>query len=64
MNLPPNQAFKRVLDSSYVNKAGLIRLINDRVDGPESLVCFSRPRRFGKSYAAKMLMAYYDCSCG
>ena len=21
------------------------------------------PRRFGKSYAAKMLTAYYDCSC-
>lgn len=25
--------------------------------------CISRPRRFGKSYAAKMLYAYYDCSC-
>ncbi|MBQ9003163.1 MAG: AAA family ATPase, partial [Eggerthellaceae bacterium] len=23
----------------------------------------SRPRRFGKSYAAKMLVAYYSCGC-
>lgn len=29
----------------------------------EMLTCISRPRRFGKSYAAKMLCAYYDCSC-
>lgn len=27
------------------------------------LTCVSRPRRFGKSYAAKMLCAYYDFSC-
>ena len=27
------------------------------------LICISRPRRFGRSYAAKMLCAYYDCSC-
>ena len=27
------------------------------------LSCISRPRRFGKSFAAKMLCAYYDCSC-
>ena len=25
--------------------------------------CVSRPRRFGKSFAAKMLCAYYDKSC-
>ena len=60
---PGNQAFKRVLDPNYVDMTGLIRLINDRVGGSESLVCISRPRRFGKSYAAKMLAAYYDCSC-
>ncbi len=29
----------------------------------EKLTCVSRPRRFGKSFAAKMLCAYYDCSC-
>ena len=29
----------------------------------EILTCISRPRRFGKSFAAKMHCAYYDCSC-
>ena len=27
------------------------------------LTCISRPRRFGKSFAAKMLCAYYDKTC-
>ena len=60
---PGNQAFRRILDPNYVDMTGLIRLMNDRVGGAQSLVCISRPRRFGKSYAAKMLAAYYDCSC-
>ena len=36
----------------YVDKTSLIELMNRRVDGAGSLVCVSRPRRFGKSYAA------------
>lgn len=60
---PGNQAFKRISGPNYVDKTGMIRLINERIGGDDSLVCVSRPRRFGKSYAAKMLTAYYDCSC-
>lgn len=60
---PGNQAFRRILSPNYVDMTGLIRLVNERVGGVESLICVSRPRRFGKSYAAKMLTAYYDCSC-
>ena len=60
---PGNLAFRRIADSDYVDMTGLIRLMNDRVGGAQSLVCISRPRRFGKSYATKMLAAYYDCSC-
>ena len=60
---PGNQAFRRIDGPNYVDKTGLIRLINERIGGDDSLVCISRPRRFGKSYAAKMLAAYYDCSC-
>ena len=37
--------------------------MNERIGKENSLVCISRPRRFGKSYAAKRLTAYYDCSC-
>ena len=60
---PGNQAFKRIDGSNYVDKTGMIQLINERIGRDDSLVCISRPRRFGKSYAAKMLAAYYDCSC-
>ncbi len=60
---PGNAGFKRILNSEYVDKTGLIELINDRICSPEGLVCISRPRRFGKSFAAQMLCAYYDLSC-
>ena len=60
---PGNQAFRRITGADYVDKTGLISLVNDRVGGDDCLICISRPRRFGKSYAAKMLTAYYDCSC-
>ena len=60
---PGNQAFARIAGERYVDKTGLIRLMNDRVCAEDCLVCVSRPRRFGKSYAARMLAAYYDCSC-
>ena len=60
---PGNQAFRRINGVNYVDKTALIGLFNDRIGGDESLVCLSRPRRFGKSYAAKMLTAYYDRTC-
>ncbi len=60
---PGNKGFQEILRSEYVDKTGLIALINKTVGTMEKLTCVSRPRRFGKSYAAKMLCAYYDCSC-
>ena len=60
---PGNSSFKRIIKSDYVDKTGLISVINERVDTEDSLICVSRPRRFGKSYAARMLCAYYDCTC-
>ena len=60
---PGNQAFSRIAGKNYVDKTKLIDAMNNRVGGDECLVCISRPRRFGKSYAVKMLTAYYDCSC-
>ncbi len=41
---PGNQAFKRINNSNYVDKTGLIGLFNKRIGGDESLVCVSRPR--------------------
>ena len=60
---PGNKGFQEILQSEYVDKTSLIALVNKTVGTMEKLSCISRPRRFGKSYAAKMLCAYYDCSC-
>ena len=60
---PGNRAFKEILKTTYVDKTGLIDLINQSLDTSMKLTCISRPRRFGKSFAAKMLCAYYDCTC-
>ena len=60
---PGNQAFAEIADEDYVDKTSLIGLINQTIGRKNKLTCVSRPRRFGKSYAAKMLTAYYDCGC-
>ncbi len=60
---PGTSGFSRIADNSYVDKTGLISLINNTIDTSSNLTCISRPRRFGKSYAAQMLCAYYDLSC-
>ncbi|MCD7981093.1 MAG: ATP-binding protein [Clostridiales bacterium] len=58
-----NEAFRQIQNGTYVDKTGLIDHINQTIDTARSLTCFSRPRRFGKSFAAAMLAAYYDKSC-
>ena len=60
---PGNDNFKEILQDDYLDKTGLISVINDTIGKVNRLSCVSRPRRFGKSYAANMLAAYYDCSC-
>ena len=58
-----NEAFSRITSSDYVDKTSLIALINRTIGTKDNLICISRPRRFGKSYSAQMLSAYYDKSC-
>ena len=58
-----NAGFQRVRNSEYVDKSGLIAIVNDTLFTEKSFTCVSRSRRFGKSMAAKMLCAYYDQSC-
>ena len=60
---PGNSGFAEMLKSDYVDKTGLIRIINSTIGTKQKLTCISRPRRFGKSYAAQMLCAYYDKTC-
>ncbi len=60
---PGNAGFAEILKSEYVDKTGLIRLVNATIGTKKKLTCISRPRRFGKSFAAQMLCAYYDKTC-
>jgi len=57
------EGFERYANGEYVDKTGMIGYVNTTIDTPESLICVTRPRRFGKSAAAQMLYAYYDKSC-
>ncbi len=41
----------------------MIGYINEVIDTENKFICVSRPRRFGKSMAAKMLVAYYSTGC-
>lgn len=60
---PGDTGFNRIIKKDYVDKTGLIAVINEMIGAANNLICVSRPRRFGKSYAAQMLCAYYDNSC-
>ena len=58
-----NAGFQRARNSEYVDKSGLIAVVNDTLYTERSCTCVTRCRRFGKSMAAQMLNAYYDQSC-
>lgn len=58
-----NAGFEAIRRGLYVDKTGLISFINSTIGKKNKLTCVSRPRRFGKSFAAQMLCAYYDKSC-
>ena len=58
-----NAGFQRARNSEYVDKSGLISVVNNTLFTERCFSCVSRSRRFGKSMAAKMLCAYYDQSC-
>ena len=58
-----NAGFVSARKGTYVDKTGMISFINRTLGTADKLTCVSRPRRFGKSFAAKMLCAYYDKSC-
>lgn len=61
---PGSDAFQDVLNSRiYIDKTGLIAYINSVLDTVDKFICNSRPRRFGKTLAAEMLVAYYCRSC-
>lgn len=61
---PGNEGFKSAVRSKiYIDKTGLLEYTNSVLDTEQRYICVSRPRRFGKSITAEMLVAYYDKSC-
>ena len=58
-----NEGFRRIRNSEYVDKSGLIAVVNKTLFTDQCFICVTRCRRFGKTMAAKMLQAYYDRSC-
>lgn len=58
---PPADGFAEILNyKEYIDKSEMIAYTNHVLGTPDKLTCFSRPRRFGKSFAAKMVTAYYS----
>lgn len=62
---PGNEEFYNAVRNSkiYVDKTELIKFTNSVLRSEQRNVCVSRPRRFGKSMAANMLLAYYSRGC-
>ncbi|MCD8205969.1 MAG: ATP-binding protein [Clostridia bacterium] len=62
---PVNIKFKNHLRNPYfVDKSGLIGFLNNQIENDDiGYFCVTRPRRFGKSYIADMLTAYYSRGC-
>lgn len=54
---PNNVDFKRALNSEiYIDKSMLIECTNSKILTEQQFICVSRPRRFGKSMAANMIV--------
>ena len=62
---PGGKPFQKSLKSEiYVDKTGMLSILNHVMDTENRFICVSRARRFGKSMAANMIAAYYDRTAG
>jgi len=62
---PGNEGFREsTADPIYVDKSGIIPLLNPRIKSKrQKYLCVTRSRRFGKTCTAEMLAAYYSRGC-
>lgn len=61
---PGNEIFAELVQAdTYVDKTGLIAYMNGCMGKAKHLIASSRPRRFGKTWAAQMLTSYYSKGC-
>ena len=52
-----NEGFRSTRNSKYVDKSGLIAIVNSTLFTQQRFSCVTRSRRFGKTMAAEMLQA-------
>ena len=61
---PANNGYSETKNGKvFVDKSLLIDYTNQVIKTPQKNICVSRPRRFGKSTDANMLVAYYSKGC-
>ena len=61
---PSNESFAQAKNSMiYIDKTGLLDILNKRLSTEEKCIALSHARRFGKSHAAGMIDAYYSLGC-
>ena len=61
---PDNDGFQQSLnDAIYIDKSEMLAVTNGLLDTKSRFMCVSRPRRFGKSTAVDLLIAYYSKGC-
>lgn len=58
---PGDGMFRQAIRSEiYVDKTELLKTTDKLFGTEQKYLCVSRPRRFGKTMAANMVVAYYD----
>lgn len=61
---PKNNNLREFLnDEIFVDKTMLLSVLNEIMKGSHKYLCISRPRRFGKTYAANIISSYYSKGC-
>ena len=58
-----NAGFQSFRRGEYIDKSGLIAVVNQSLFTEQRFSCVTRCLRFGKSMAEKMLCAYYEHTC-
>lgn len=61
---PGNDSYRKAIKSDiYIDKTGIIKVLNKNIGKEHCYFAVSRARRFGKSMVAGMLDAYYSMGC-
>ena len=61
---PGSESFQLAINSDiYIDKTGLLEVLNHSIGKENHFFAVSRARRFGKSMAAGMIDAYYSRGC-